>query len=266
MPAQSFVEKGGLGLYEKRVLRTQDSREESWMKVVALMACACVLIEAGAPQTVAADATVPKELVGTWLAEDINSAGVIDYLQTTIELNDDGTYGGMAGCNHFTGTFTVNAFHIAFGPPAATRKLCVPAVRDQEAKFFKALQGELTYEVKDGLLKFYTPDFHVPVRFARLETTVDLTLSVPAGPIERSAVRYDCAGLAVDADYVNAGAISLVTLTMGEEVVVAANVIAASGAKYMGGQYTWWTKGDGATLYDATKGEDDKGAECRRVP
>lgn len=237
------------------------------MKVVALMACACVLIEAGAPQTVAADTTIPKELVGTWLAEDINSAGVIDFLQTTLDLNDDGTYGGMAGCNHFTGTFTVKSFQIAFGPAAATRKLCAPAVMDQEAKFFKALQqSDLTYEVKDGQLKFYTLDFHVPVRFTRLETTVDLTLKVPAGPIDRMAVRYDCAGKAVDADYVNAGAVSLVTLTMGQEVVVAANVLSASGAKYMGGQYTWWTKGDSATLYDAMAGEDDKGVACKRVP
>lgn len=236
------------------------------IKVAGLMACACVLIEAGAPQTVAAEATIPQELVGSWLAEDINSAGVIDFLQTTLELNDDGTYGGMAGCNHFTGTFTVNGLRISFGPAGATRKLCAPAVMDQENKFFKALQGELTYEVKDGILKFYTPEFHVPVRFARLETAVDLTLRVPAGPIERNAVRYDCGGMAVDAEYVNAGAISLVTLTMGQEVVVAANVIAASGAKYMGGQYTWWTKGDRATLYDATKGEDDKGVACREAP
>jgi membrane-bound inhibitor of C-type lysozyme len=32
--------------------------------------------------------------------------------------------------------------------------------------------------------------------------------------------------------------------------------IAASGAKYQADRYTWWTKGPGADLYDATAGDD----------
>lgn len=138
------------------------------MKGIVLMACACVLVEAGAPQT-ASTGPVPQALVGTWLAEDINSAGVIDFLQSTIELNDDGTYGGMAGCNHFTGTFSTGAGTITFGPPSATRKLCVPAVMDQEEKFLKALQGELGYEMQDGQLRLFAPDFTMRVRLVRHE-------------------------------------------------------------------------------------------------
>ncbi|MEX3762050.1 MliC family protein [Paraburkholderia phenoliruptrix] len=34
------------------------------------------------------------------------------------------------------------------------------------------------------------------------------------------------------------------------------NTIAASGAKYQAGSYTWWTKGPRADLYDATAGEN----------
>ena len=34
------------------------------------------------------------------------------------------------------------------------------------------------------------------------------------------------------------------------------NVLSASGARYAGRQYTWWTKGNSADFYDLTKGED----------
>ncbi len=56
--------------------------------------------------------------------------------------------------------------------------------------------------------------------------------------------------------YVNAGDNSLAVLTLGDRTVVAVTVLSASGAKYAGQNYVWWTKGDNADLYDLTKGED----------
>ncbi|RYE07615.1 MAG: hypothetical protein EOP22_17190 [Hyphomicrobiales bacterium] len=38
--------------------------------------------------------------------------------------------------------------------------------------------------------------------------------------------------------------------------VVFVNVISASGAKYVSGQYEWWNKGTDATLHDVTEGLD----------
>lgn len=57
---------------------------------------------------------------------------------------------------------------------------------------------------------------------------------------------------------VAAFSVSLATGAMAEDLViplpkdttVAANVISASGAKYQGGIYVWWSKGDEADLYD----------------
>ncbi|WP_455474117.1 MliC family protein [Bartonella sp. B30(2025)] len=54
----------------------------------------------------------------------------------------------------------------------------------------------------------------------------------------------------VEATYHNAGDISLVDFKWKDHRVVGANVIAASGAKYMGAQYVWWTSKNEATLYD----------------
>lgn len=54
----------------------------------------------------------------------------------------------------------------------------------------------------------------------------------------------------VETVYFNAGEVSLVRLGLKDGVTVAANVISASGAKYQGGIYVWWSKGDEADLYD----------------
>jgi membrane-bound inhibitor of C-type lysozyme/heat shock protein HslJ len=236
------------------------------LRTVLFLGCACVLIESGAVQNVEAG-VIPRELVGTWLVEDINSRGVIDDLQTTLELHDDGTYSGMAGCNSYTGVFTVKSLSISFSTAAATRKLCAPAIMDQEAKFFTALSQGLSYEVKgEGGLRFFADDYTVPLRLVRHDVSSDLVLRVPAANVDRSQVSYDCGGLAVTAEYINAGSISLVQLAIGETVVIASNVVSASGARYMGGSYTWWTKAEAATLFDATKGSDDRGLDCKRTP
>jgi heat shock protein HslJ len=81
------------------------------LKLALFLSCSCVLIDATSVSTVAAE-SVPNELVGTWLAEDIGGGGVIDYLQTTLEINDDGTYSGFAGCNNYTGTFDLKGGEI----------------------------------------------------------------------------------------------------------------------------------------------------------
>ncbi|KVK43734.1 hypothetical protein BCY90_17605 [Agrobacterium deltaense] len=68
--------------------------------------------------------------------------------------------------------------------------------------------------------------------------------------VEKVETVYQCASDKVEAVYFNAGEISLVRLGLKDGVTVAANVISGSGAKYQGGIYVWWSKGDEADLYD----------------
>lgn len=90
---------------------------------------------------------------------------------------------------------------------------------------------------------------------AAMASTVTLELPGDA-QVERNAVDYKCGDQAVKAEYINAGDNSLVVLTLADQAVVAVTVLSASGARYAGQNYVWWTKGDTADLYDLTKGED----------
>ena len=79
----------------------------------------------------------------------------------------------------------------------------------------------------------------------------DLVIPLPNDTtVEKVETVYQCAADKVEAVYFNAGEISLVRLGLKDGVTVAANVISGSGAKYQGGIYVWWSKGEEADLYD----------------
>lgn len=82
-----------------------------------------------------------------------------------------------------------------------------------------------------------------------------VTLELPgSGPVERNSVSYKCGDQTVTAEYINAGDTSLAVVKLEDQTVLMVNVLSASGARYAGRQYVWWTKGDNANLYDLTKG------------
>lgn len=91
-------------------------------------------------------------------------------------------------------------------------------------------------------------------------------LAIPVAPgvtIERTQAVYQCPDGDIPVSYINAGSIALAVLEIDGQQIVAANVLAASGARYAGAQYIWWTKGDEAMLYDIMKaGEDTPVATC----
>jgi membrane-bound inhibitor of C-type lysozyme len=90
-----------------------------------------------------------------------------------------------------------------------------------------------------------------------------ITFEVPnVGEVQTTKAVYSCGNKQVSATYINAGSTSLVLLKLGNEFVVASNVLSGSGARYAGRQYVWWTKGDHADLYDLMKGEDAAPIGC----
>jgi len=89
---------------------------------------------------------------------------------------------------------------------------------------------------------------------------VAISISIPVTgdvSVNSTSTTYDCAGREVTATYINAGEVSLAVLGIDGETVVASNVVAASGARYTGGRYIWWTKGDEVALYDLMDGGDE---------
>ncbi|MPV99607.1 MliC family protein [Bombella apis] len=64
--------------------------------------------------------------------------------------------------------------------------------------------------------------------------------------------------------YLTADIMALAILPVDGRVLVFSNVVAADGAKYVAGSYSWWSKGDEVTF--AREGKDDVFFSCHVVP
>lgn len=100
---------------------------------------------------------------------------------------------------------------------------------------------------------------------------VAITLSIPVSDsttVNSNVMAYNCTDdRAVTTTYINAAEVSLAVLDMDGATVVASNVVAASGARYAGGRYVWWTRGEEADLFDLMSegGDNEPIAHCTIV-
>lgn len=234
----------------------------------ALTIALAFALAGSAPATFAAEPP-PAGLGGTWLVEDIGGKGVVDNLQTTLEIRRDGSFGGNAGCNSYFGSLTgADENKVSFGAAGATRMMCVPAVMDQEDKFLKQLGKAARWTRQQYILRISDAGGGELLRLTLLRDTTDVTFQLPGTlTVDRQSVRYTCdGGGEVQAEYVNAGDVSFALLTIEGKVILTANVISGSGARYAGGVYEWWTKGEEATLTDLTAEGENKSRTCKEVP
>jgi heat shock protein HslJ len=62
-----------------------------------------------------------------------------------------GKVSGFAGCNNFSGGYTVNGVRLSFSALASTRKACEKPLMDEENKFFNQLASVKTHSIsRDG--------------------------------------------------------------------------------------------------------------------
>lgn len=120
---------------------------------------------------IAAAHAAPATPAGKWLAEDIDGGGVIDRLQTTLDIRDDGMVTGMGGCNRYAGSANVDGNSIKFLPLASTRMACSAAVMRQESKFHAALEKVRSWRIDEQQQKLILLDsggFDL-IRFSKMD-------------------------------------------------------------------------------------------------
>ncbi len=85
----------------------------------------------------------------------------------------------------------------------------------------------------------------------------EVMIDFPGTEVEETTLAYLCGSTEIDVRYVNARPVSLAIFDWEGERIVASAGIAASGVRYAGGRYVWWSKGSEATLFDEMADEDD---------
>lgn len=75
----------------------------------------------------------------TYQVEWIGERPLIDRSHLTITLGDDNRAYGNGGCNHWFASYSLEGDTLSFGAAGSTRKMCAPALMEQEQRFLDAL-------------------------------------------------------------------------------------------------------------------------------
>ena len=93
-----------------------------------------------------------------------------------------------------------------------------------------------------------------------VDVSAQVVLSL-TGDFEKTTHQYQCEGLEpFTVEFINAEPNFLAIVPVGPRKMVFVNVISADGAKYVAGQYEFWTRGSDATLTDLQA--DPQSVEC----
>lgn len=189
--------------------------------VAALLVAACST--KGNDQSGSAAMLIGEE----WVVEDIAARGVIDYARTTMLFGQDGRLSGDTSCNRYFADYQANGMKLQIENAGATKRACAPAVMDQEDRFLKVFNEVNSYRIDDtGALVLSTPA-GTTITARRLSSTTPMTYHCPDGSV-------------VEAWYPTTGTARL--HYQGRSIDMT-SAVSASGARYVGGGWEWWTKG-----------------------
>ena len=144
-----------------------------------------------------------------YLGPDGNAVPVPEAISASATF-DAGTVSGNAGCNDYTGGYTVDGDKLTIGPLAATRKACGPAETAVETVFLAAMGKVATYSVSDSSLELKTAEGKVGLKFAPTEPAgLSKTRWVATGVNNgKGAVSSVVAGTTLTAIFAEAGTVA----------------------------------------------------------
>ncbi|MBW4469809.1 MAG: META domain-containing protein [Stenomitos rutilans HA7619-LM2] len=124
-----------------------------------------------------------------WLLEDLNGTGVVDNLQTTLQFDGRDRLSGQGGCNRYMAQAHLMGRRFTVGAIASTKRLCPPAVMDQENRYFQALQNAERVTLEGPYLLVYSQGTKTPLRFTRLTAAQPANETLVTFQGRRNAVR-----------------------------------------------------------------------------
>lgn len=186
----------------------------------------------------------------TFQIEDVAGRGVIDRSNITLTFLQNGRFSASTGCNTVFGPYKRVGAELKFGALGATKKMCAPALMNQEQAVLDVL-ADVSQVVRDkeGALIALTTDGRSLRGFESTQPTMQI---------------YHCDdGSIVEVTYPTLDAARIVYNEQTFDMTIARS---ASGARYTGGGWEWWSKGENeAYLAPLSAGEliaSQKGVSC----
>lgn len=107
---------------------------------LTLLTTACQLLPGQQPRL-----AIDQHYRVEWIGE----RPLIDRSYLSLTLNREGRVLGHAGCNSWFGHYQLNGNQLQIERIAATRKLCAPALMEQENRYLAALPNTVRWDFSD---------------------------------------------------------------------------------------------------------------------
>lgn len=176
MPAVTMMYCGDTGVME------QESQYLSLLRTAAAYTVSDdqLTIMDSSGQEILIFRAVDQNLDGTeWLLTGYNDGtggfvSVISGTAVTVKFSNGDLVSGNAGCNSYTGAYTVTGSSISIGPLAMTEMYCMEpeGVMAQESAYLAAIEASDSYRVGHGELVLYDEDGQRMAVFERYERTL----------------------------------------------------------------------------------------------
>jgi heat shock protein HslJ len=172
--------------------------------VVFLSICVGMMI-------LAACASSASDLTGkVWALTELKGAPLPTGVGISAQFSSDGKVSGSAGCNRYSGTYTVSGNSITISSPlATTMMMCDDAVMAQESAYLSALGEAKTYTVKGDQLTLAGSDkTNLAVYKVESQDLSGTSWEVTSYNNGQQAVTGVLAGTTLTADFASDGTLS----------------------------------------------------------
>ena len=105
----------------------------------------------------------------SYQVEWIGERPLIDRSMLTLTLGDNNQASGLAGCNNWMAEYQLSGNRLSLDNIATTRKLCAPALMEQEQRFLAALATVQRWEFAEQQQLLLWPEHGAPIKLWSIE-------------------------------------------------------------------------------------------------
>jgi len=97
----------------------------------------------------------PETLQGSWKIQTIQDKELLDNSTAQLLFNEDNNLSGSGSCNRLSTSYNSQNNALTINPIATTRKMCLPALMEQETRLLQALSKVKRFQLNNGHLSMY---------------------------------------------------------------------------------------------------------------
>ena len=97
----------------------------------------------------------PETLPGGWLVQSIQGQHIIAKSTVKLIFSSENRLSGSASCNNISTSYNTQDNSLSIAAIATTRKMCLPALMEQESTLLQALDRVRRFEINNGQLSMF---------------------------------------------------------------------------------------------------------------